>query len=106
MKVIVFINEGRAVPTNVDEFGDWKIEELDIQLVPTKCKVTVNKRIFIDDVFVHRGDDGTFTLFNNYNIRKHGYSNGTYCNSWAVFDGVGMVLQFKSDDFVIELSEQ
>jgi hypothetical protein len=106
MNEIVYLNHAIAEPTSVGEKGFWDMKDLVVIKPPTKCKVTINKTIVIDEVYVYPCKDGTYSLFKGYGIHKRGICSGMYCNYWAEFLGDHLVIQFKSDDFVIEKSKE
>ena len=103
-KEIIYLHMARANPP-VREDGKWKIEELDITLPPTLCKVTINKTIVISDVYVWCKPDENICLYKRYHIERWGWCFPDKENCSAVFRGDGLLLEFKSDDFVIEAME-
>jgi len=78
---------------------------------PTKCKVTINKTVVMDGVFVyHKDDDSPILLYKEFEVIKTGFTSDECLKNkqpwgWAVIMPKGLVLEFKSDDFVIEKSE-
>ena len=101
MKEIVYLNTSHANPPKRDN-GKWKVEELDVVLPPTKCKIVINKSIVIPDVYVRCKEGENICLYRDYHIERFGWTCSDQENCWAIFRGDHLVLEFKSDDFVIE----
>lgn len=77
-------------------------EDYDIITTPTRCRVTINGSFVIPNVYVLLEEGGTYTLFRSFEIVCHQhYTYGTSYFS-IMYRGEGMVLQFKSDNFIIE----
>ena len=100
MKEIVYLNMAVGIFPKTEN-GKWEINELIISKSPTKCKV-INNDIIINDVYVNKSEDGKISLYNKYKICKVGFYTNIYENCWPVFYGEELVLEFKSDNYIIE----
>lgn len=104
-KEIVYLNQAEATPPETND-GKWTIDQLTVNKPPTKCKITINDRIVIDDVYIWENTkDGGYSVYNNYLIQRFGFCTSEQENCWAVFRGEGLVLEFKAENYKIEYYE-
>lgn len=101
MKPAVYINQAFG-DWPKRENGKWTIDELIVTMPPTKCKVTINKTIVVPDVYVWCKEGENICLYREFEAYRTGWGAGDRENCWPAFRGKGLVLEFKSDDFVIE----
>jgi hypothetical protein len=101
MKEIVYLNHTCARLPEGKEKGRWNFSDIVASPLPIKCKVTINKNIVIDNVYVYHKDNGPYILYKDYEI----YPVRMDYDSYYQLIGKEMVLEFKSDDFVIQSCE-
>ena len=113
MNKIIYLNDCSVNLTDIGEVvvearvlnpGEYTLDER-----PTKCKVTINDRIVIDDVFVFKKDNTIF-LYESYSVVKTGFTtekilinNGPW--GWAKIEPKNLILEFKSNNYIIEKYE-
>lgn len=114
MKEIVYLNQCRPKLTPSGEVLDKSTaltsEYYTFGKIPTKCKVTINKTIVIDNVFVYHKDGESIFLYKSFEIMKIGFTTDDVLKNkkpwgWAVTCPKGLIIEFKSDDYVIERSQ-
>jgi len=88
-----------------DGMSPLKLENVKIITPPTKCNVTINGSYRVKDVYVDkRSDDSSLYLFNNYSTNIEGLWGSGGRHQYPIFKGSGLVLEFKSDNYIIEAS--
>ena len=113
MNTIVYLNEAKvsllpeaAVPKT---YVMVPTSEYSVEIYPTKCKVTINGNIVVEDVYVFRHTQAVvFGLYKSYQVMRtyipmysgHGTTEREACVLSVL--GKDLVLEFKSDNFVIE----
>jgi hypothetical protein len=112
MNTIVYLGEAKvsllpeaAIP---QLYVNVPTSEYSVEVYPTKCKVTINGNIVFEDVYVAQHKDGIYSLYKSYCVMKtyipmysgHGMTEREAC--YLNILGKDLVLQFKSDNFVIE----
>ena len=98
---LVYISQAKATWPDVEN-GKWSLSDINITIPPTKCKVTINNDLIINDVYVNINTGGYIFLYNTFSYQKVGYCTDSKENCWVEFFGTGLVLTFKSDNFIIE----
>jgi len=101
MNEIIYLETAKAhwkyKPAVLDKPG--RRDGIFIETYPTKCKVTINGSIIINDVYVRHSNTGQIFLFKEYKVEE------LWDYSSPVFGGRNLVLEFKSENYIIEKYE-
>lgn len=78
-------------------------DDVKIGKTPTKCKVTINGTFVIEDVYAsHPKPDHPISLYKDYKLKTHGFSSCYGNTYWTYLEPIGLVLEFKSENYIIE----
>jgi hypothetical protein len=101
--IIVFISDAKLKEVkNTPQPVSMTLSSVVIEVPPTRCKVTVNKTIVFEDVYVDtlKGEVALYKEFELFPWCVGSDASG-YCYSNRLI-GKDLVLQFKSDNYVIQ----